>query len=221
MIHPSFVQLAYEWSQIGTQYQLILTGHLSASVLGWKKVKYNFFTPFFCLWSPDPPDYELRGPVGRSGVCPGQRAVPGTQPCHPFWLHWCHRSETARWIPAVLTLPCSIWQDGSPPVPRESGREIYWEARERTEAKSGVSCIPPFFSSQVDMEINGEPVDLHMKLGDNGEAFFVQETENDQVCMVFWLYSVWYNLCYTINRPHLIKSKQHSNESRRHSPHMP
>lgn len=31
------------------------------------------------------------------------------------------------------------------------------------------------------MEINGEPVDLHMKLGDNGEAFFVQETENDQV----------------------------------------
>lgn len=34
---------------------------------------------------------------------------------------------------------------------------------------------------QVDMEINGEPVDLHMKLGDNGEAFFVQETENDQV----------------------------------------
>lgn len=34
---------------------------------------------------------------------------------------------------------------------------------------------------QVDMEINGEPVDLHMKLGDNGEAFFVEETENDQV----------------------------------------
>ncbi|KAM4633908.1 phosphatidate phosphatase LPIN1-like [Polymixia lowei] len=31
----------------------------------------------------------------------------------------------------------------------------------------------------VDMEINGEPVDLHMKLGENGEAFFVQETEND------------------------------------------
>nr|XP_057913467.1 phosphatidate phosphatase LPIN1 isoform X2 [Doryrhamphus excisus] len=32
----------------------------------------------------------------------------------------------------------------------------------------------------VDMEINGENVDLHMKLGDNGEAFFVQEMENDQ-----------------------------------------
>ncbi|XP_035561743.1 phosphatidate phosphatase LPIN3 isoform X2 [Canis lupus baileyi] len=32
---------------------------------------------------------------------------------------------------------------------------------------------------QVDMEINGEPVDLHMKLGDSGEAFFVQELESD------------------------------------------
>nr|XP_056712264.1 phosphatidate phosphatase LPIN1 isoform X2 [Euleptes europaea] len=32
----------------------------------------------------------------------------------------------------------------------------------------------------VDIEINGESVDLHMKLGDNGEAFFVEETSNDQ-----------------------------------------
>ncbi|XP_059973027.1 phosphatidate phosphatase LPIN1 isoform X2 [Mesoplodon densirostris] len=32
----------------------------------------------------------------------------------------------------------------------------------------------------VDIEINGEAVDLHMKLGDNGEAFFVQETDNNQ-----------------------------------------
>ncbi|KAK2862370.1 hypothetical protein Q5P01_001903 [Channa striata] len=30
----------------------------------------------------------------------------------------------------------------------------------------------------VDIEINGELVDLHMKLGDNGEAFFVEENEN-------------------------------------------
>ncbi|XP_067109959.1 phosphatidate phosphatase LPIN2 isoform X1 [Osmerus mordax] len=29
----------------------------------------------------------------------------------------------------------------------------------------------------IDIEVNGEPVVLHMKLGDNGEAFFVQETE--------------------------------------------
>uniref|UniRef100_A0A8B9K6R3 phosphatidate phosphatase n=1 Tax=Astyanax mexicanus TaxID=7994 RepID=A0A8B9K6R3_ASTMX len=31
----------------------------------------------------------------------------------------------------------------------------------------------------VDIEINGEPVSLHMKLGENGEAFFVKETESD------------------------------------------
>lgn len=34
---------------------------------------------------------------------------------------------------------------------------------------------------QVDIEINGEPVDLHMKLGDNGEAFFVEENEDLEV----------------------------------------
>ncbi|NXD75273.1 LPIN3 phosphatase, partial [Halcyon senegalensis] len=32
----------------------------------------------------------------------------------------------------------------------------------------------------VDVEINGELVDLHMKLGDNGEAFFVQESEKNE-----------------------------------------
>uniref|UniRef100_A0A8C8SHH1 phosphatidate phosphatase n=1 Tax=Pelusios castaneus TaxID=367368 RepID=A0A8C8SHH1_9SAUR len=32
----------------------------------------------------------------------------------------------------------------------------------------------------VDIEINGEPVDLHMKLGDNGEAFFVRESEENE-----------------------------------------
>ncbi|KAJ3601810.1 hypothetical protein NHX12_029574 [Muraenolepis orangiensis] len=30
----------------------------------------------------------------------------------------------------------------------------------------------------VDIEVNGEPVNLHMKLGDNGEAFFVEENED-------------------------------------------
>uniref|UniRef100_A0A8C5G8D5 phosphatidate phosphatase n=1 Tax=Gouania willdenowi TaxID=441366 RepID=A0A8C5G8D5_GOUWI len=30
----------------------------------------------------------------------------------------------------------------------------------------------------VDIEINGEPASLHMKLGENGEAFFVKETED-------------------------------------------
>lgn len=33
---------------------------------------------------------------------------------------------------------------------------------------------------QVDIEVNGEPVNIHMKLGESGEAFFVQECpEND------------------------------------------
>lgn len=36
-------------------------------------------------------------------------------------------------------------------------------------------------SSQVDIEINGEPVSLQMKLGENGEAFFVKETESNEV----------------------------------------
>lgn len=34
---------------------------------------------------------------------------------------------------------------------------------------------------KVDIEINGESVDLHMKLGDNGEAFFVEETDDKEV----------------------------------------
>uniref|UniRef100_A0A6Q2YWH4 phosphatidate phosphatase n=1 Tax=Esox lucius TaxID=8010 RepID=A0A6Q2YWH4_ESOLU len=36
----------------------------------------------------------------------------------------------------------------------------------------------------IDIEINGEPVELHMKLGDNGEAFFVQETEQHNVSLM-------------------------------------
>ncbi|XP_033612126.1 phosphatidate phosphatase LPIN1 isoform X2 [Fukomys damarensis] len=39
----------------------------------------------------------------------------------------------------------------------------------------------------VDIEINGESVDLHMKLGDNGEAFFVQEADNDQEVIPMYL----------------------------------
>lgn len=36
----------------------------------------------------------------------------------------------------------------------------------------------------MDIEINGESVDLHMKLGDNGEAFFVEENENLEVTVI-------------------------------------
>lgn len=57
-------------------------------------------------------------------------------------------------------------------------------------------------SLQVDIEINGESVDLHMKLGDNGEAFFVQETDNDQVRGHFNLVrdqNTFFRYCYCVN----------------------
>lgn len=41
--------------------------------------------------------------------------------------------------------------------------------------------VSSFQFLQIDIEVNGEPVDLHMKLGDNGEAFFVQEAEQQNV----------------------------------------
>lgn len=37
---------------------------------------------------------------------------------------------------------------------------------------------------QVDIEVNGEPVDIHMKLGDSGEAFFVEEIAEDDAATV-------------------------------------
>ncbi|NWW07439.1 LPIN3 phosphatase, partial [Oreocharis arfaki] len=39
----------------------------------------------------------------------------------------------------------------------------------------------------VDIEINGEPVDLHMKLGDNGEAFFVEELQEHEGSIPYFL----------------------------------
>ncbi|XP_077643193.1 phosphatidate phosphatase LPIN3 [Lonchura striata] len=39
----------------------------------------------------------------------------------------------------------------------------------------------------VDIEINGKPVDLHMKLGNNGEAFFVEELEEHEGSIPFFL----------------------------------
>lgn len=33
---------------------------------------------------------------------------------------------------------------------------------------------------QVDIEVNGEPVNIHMKLGESGEAFFVQECPENE-----------------------------------------
>lgn len=47
---------------------------------------------------------------------------------------------------------------------------------------------------QIDIEINGEPVELHMKLGDNGEAFFVQETEKHNVSLAHKEFSFAFNI---------------------------
>lgn len=38
-----------------------------------------------------------------------------------------------------------------------------------------------FLCFQVDIEVNGEPVDIHMKLGESGEAFFVEECAEDDL----------------------------------------
>ena len=32
----------------------------------------------------------------------------------------------------------------------------------------------------MDLELNGEPLDIHMKLGESGEAFFVEEVGEDE-----------------------------------------
>ena len=37
------------------------------------------------------------------------------------------------------------------------------------------------FIPQVDISVNGEDVDLHMKLGDAGEAFFVEECQGESL----------------------------------------
>lgn len=51
-------------------------------------------------------------------------------------------------------------------------------------------CLFVCLTLQIDIEINGEPVELHMKLGDNGEAFFVQETEKHNVSLMLKLQNI-------------------------------
>ena len=55
-----------------------------------------------------------------------------------------------------------------------------------TVCKSTTDClyytqnfIPYSRAFQVDLEINDEPVDLHMKLDDNGTAFFVEDINSE------------------------------------------
>lgn len=54
-------------------------------------------------------------------------------------------------------------------------------------------CYETCLTLQIDIEINGEPVELHMKLGDNGEAFFVQETEQQNVSFIHYTMKVGKN----------------------------
>lgn len=51
-------------------------------------------------------------------------------------------------------------------------------------------CLFVCLTLQIDIEINGEPVELHMKLGDNGEAFFVQETEKHNVSLMLKMLNI-------------------------------
>uniref|UniRef100_A0A7N6C2A0 phosphatidate phosphatase n=1 Tax=Anabas testudineus TaxID=64144 RepID=A0A7N6C2A0_ANATE len=60
----------------------------------------------------------------------------------------------------------------------------------------------------VDIEINGESVDLHMKLGDNGEAFFVEENENMVVRLACKYIDLFFPINFTVfySRPSSPKS---------------
>lgn len=55
----------------------------------------------------------------------------------------------------------------------------------------------------VDIEINGNPVDIHMKLGESGEAFFVSESPIDD--------GVPPHMATSPIPPSLIDEKQHNN----------
>nr|CAD7197548.1 unnamed protein product [Timema douglasi] len=45
----------------------------------------------------------------------------------------------------------------------------------------------------VDIEINGEPLDIHMKLGESGEAFFVEEISEEELASGKTVPSYMYN----------------------------
>lgn len=139
-------------------------------------------------------DHELCGSVGGSGVCAGQGAVQGPQPCHPVRVHRRHCGAAARWLPSVLPLPRPLRQDGGASFTRESGTADGFMSHHSTVSHHWIqqinkkmwtcgeaSCEPRSSVLQVDIEVNGEPVSLQMKLGENGEAFFVKETENTLV----------------------------------------
>uniref|UniRef100_A0A8C0S4L9 phosphatidate phosphatase n=1 Tax=Canis lupus familiaris TaxID=9615 RepID=A0A8C0S4L9_CANLF len=104
-------------------------------------------------------NHELRRAVGRPGLCHREGTLQGVEPAT---LSGCIDIIVVRQPNG--SLQCS-------PFHVRFGKMGVLRSREKV----------------VDIEINGESVDLHMKLGDNGEAFFVQETDNDQEVIPMYL----------------------------------
>jgi len=63
------------------------------------------------------------------------------------------------------------------------------------EGFSTVLCLSDCHLFQVDIEINGEAVDIQMKLGESGEAFFVEEHEDIEEVSVSLVEYKWTSLC--------------------------
>lgn len=72
-----------------------------------------------------------------------------------------------------------LWGSREPGSPGPAGKPV--DGLEHGSEDQQRGRPPRHTPLQVDIEINGEPVDLHMKLGDSGEAFFVQELDSDEV----------------------------------------
>ena len=55
----------------------------------------------------------------------------------------------------------------------------YGQCCEEPHSKTAKYSFIFSYSFQVDLEINDEPVDIHMKLDDNGTAFFVEDVNSE------------------------------------------
>ncbi|KAH9510482.1 Lipin-3 [Dermatophagoides farinae] len=52
------------------------------------------------------------------------------------------------------------------------------ESKCKKKKKNSQYCISK--SNMYNIEINDEPVEIHMKLGDSGEAYFLEECDDDE-----------------------------------------
>lgn len=83
------------------------------------KISKIFF--FVCVGESD---HELRGAVGRAGVCAGEGAVPRPEPGDALRLHRCYRGASSRRLPALLAFPRPLRQDGCAALARETGEQL-------------------------------------------------------------------------------------------------